>query len=407
MGKMPYFPFYPDAWKGNANLRRCSSSARGDWMDILCILHDSDEYGLVRWPLKELASAAGVPMKSVKELVEKGVLKGSDDECQEYVFTPMHARKKGEPVILIEKSTGPCWYSSRFVRDHYVRKNKGLSTHFSEEKQPPSRSPKGGIGEGFGAGFGERQKKSLPSPDTTPDSSPNAHPSRSPKGGLVNGLPIPIPIPDINNPPPTSLPVENLTPENPGVLGEGDFLGNGSGEEPTPVFATFPSFLDQFEKIDPANWYGCVSLMAAKVTAINQKAGKVKTTAKSYLNGIKENWETNKVSKTEELRRAILEDEGPARRKWEAEEERKMAEWSKKMEKLQDQLEEEKSKEDLYYFENNISQDARDRILLEARERFKRDSNGMVKDNDCSLDKFIFRSYVLVVFGEECANGVI
>jgi hypothetical protein len=57
--KRPSFQFYPADWRGNANLRRCSEAARGAWMDILCLLHDSDTYGIVRWPLVDLANAAG------------------------------------------------------------------------------------------------------------------------------------------------------------------------------------------------------------------------------------------------------------------------------------------------------------------------------------------------------------
>jgi hypothetical protein len=48
----PSLQFYPADWMANRNLRRCSLAARGAWMDVLCVLHDSeDEYGLVRRPL--------------------------------------------------------------------------------------------------------------------------------------------------------------------------------------------------------------------------------------------------------------------------------------------------------------------------------------------------------------------
>ena len=99
MTERPSFQFYPADWRGNANLRRCSEAARGAWMDILSVLHDSDEYGVVRWPLAELAQAAGVSLKSAKELAAKRVLKGDDQGAEPYIFTPRHAGKDGEAVI--------------------------------------------------------------------------------------------------------------------------------------------------------------------------------------------------------------------------------------------------------------------------------------------------------------------
>jgi hypothetical protein len=141
MSTRPAFQFYPSDWHGNAKLQRCSLAARGAWMEILCILHDSDEYGVIRWPLCELADAAHVPLKVVEELVRKGVLKGADDRCPAYIHTPRHAGKDGEPVTLVKENSGPCWYSSRFVRDEWRRGTRGGETRFSAENQPDRAPP--------------------------------------------------------------------------------------------------------------------------------------------------------------------------------------------------------------------------------------------------------------------------
>jgi len=140
--KRPAFQFYPADWKNNAKLRRCSEAARGAWLDILCLLHDSDEYGVCRWPIVDLVRAAGVSMKNAKELIEKGVLKGSDKNADPYIYTPRHAGKSGEAVTLVAADSGPCWYCSRFVRDEWVRLRRGQATQFSSESQPHSRQPK-------------------------------------------------------------------------------------------------------------------------------------------------------------------------------------------------------------------------------------------------------------------------
>jgi hypothetical protein len=139
--KRPSFQFYPADYRNNSKLRRCSPAARGAWLDVMCVLHDSDEYGVCRWPLAELAQAAGVPVKLARELSVKDVLKGADKGAPDYVFTPRHAGKDGEPVMLVEAGDGPCWYCSRFVRDEYIRQRRGQSTRYSTDNQPPKPGP--------------------------------------------------------------------------------------------------------------------------------------------------------------------------------------------------------------------------------------------------------------------------
>jgi hypothetical protein len=140
--KRPAFQFYPADWRSNAKLRRCSDAARGAWMDILCVLHGADEYGVVRWPLTELARSAGVSLRLARELAAKGVLKGADSNAEPYVHTPTHAGRKGEPVILVQTDGGPVWYCSRLVRDEWTRHRRGAGTRFDSENQP-SREPTG------------------------------------------------------------------------------------------------------------------------------------------------------------------------------------------------------------------------------------------------------------------------
>lgn len=55
MSDRPSFQFYPADWLANTNLRRCSEAARGIWIDVMCVLHGADEYGVIRWPLADLA----------------------------------------------------------------------------------------------------------------------------------------------------------------------------------------------------------------------------------------------------------------------------------------------------------------------------------------------------------------
>lgn len=146
--KKPSFQFYPADWRNNAKLRRCTWEARGAWLEVMCLLHDSEEYGLLRWSLKELAQAIGAPLKLLKELVDKGVLKGGDKTHEALIYTPRSGRVDGDPITLIVGESGACWYSSRMVIDEHVRQKKGESTRFPASPNP---SPKGGIGEGLNA----------------------------------------------------------------------------------------------------------------------------------------------------------------------------------------------------------------------------------------------------------------
>lgn len=155
--RRPAFQFYPGDWQSNPNLRRCTHEEKGTWIDVLCLLHDQEEYGVLRWSLKEIAQATGARLAVLQALIVKGVLKGADTgkPCAAFVFTPRHAGQEGTPVTLVTAQVGPLWYSSRMVRDEYVRTKRGLGSRFGEEpkaapmpplgvppKRPPERSPK-------------------------------------------------------------------------------------------------------------------------------------------------------------------------------------------------------------------------------------------------------------------------
>jgi hypothetical protein len=160
--KRPAFQFYPADWRNNAKLRRCSWAARGAWVDVLGLMHDSDEYGVLRWPLADVISAIGCPSPLVRELAAKGVLKGTDKgQFPGYGFTPRHGRSEGPLVILIEPCEGPLWYSSRFVRDEYIRQVRGAASRFTNGAQtdapnpPPNPPPNTAPNPTFGAGSGD------------------------------------------------------------------------------------------------------------------------------------------------------------------------------------------------------------------------------------------------------------
>ena len=175
--RRPSFQFYPGDWQSNSNLRRCTHAERGIWLDVMCLMHDQPEYGVLRWPLKEIAQAIGCPVASLHSLVIKGVMKGANDQLAEpMVYVPRSGRKNGDPVTLIPTQPGPIWYSSRMVKDEYVRINAGSGTRFGaakpdtkpDAKDPPESSPSRRDGEGLGDGQSDGSSSSSSSSTTFP-----------------------------------------------------------------------------------------------------------------------------------------------------------------------------------------------------------------------------------------------
>ena len=175
--KRPSFQFYPSDWQANSNLRRCTHEEKGIWMDVMCLLHDQEEYGVCRWPLKEIAQAVGISLPKIKGIVTKGVLKGADtnQDVEPLIYIPRSGRKDGAPVTLIPAQKGPLWYSSRMVVDEYKRVLRGDLG--GTPKATPNHSPKGGLGDTI-----SDTPKATPNPapfTRAPGQAPRAAPSSS------------------------------------------------------------------------------------------------------------------------------------------------------------------------------------------------------------------------------------
>jgi hypothetical protein len=168
--RRPSMQFYPGDWQANPKLRRCSHAEKGIWLDVLCILHDQDEYGIIRWPLRDLALAVHARPAALQSLADKEVLKGCDSgECEPLIFIPRHGRKDGEPVTLIPAQPGPIWYSSRMVRDEYVRQVRA--------DNEPKVTPKVDPSTAFGAGGRSHPSRERASAAVSSSSSSSSSPS--------------------------------------------------------------------------------------------------------------------------------------------------------------------------------------------------------------------------------------
>jgi len=106
--KLPSMQFYPGDWLKDPGLRACSPAARGVWMDVLCLMFEAEQRGVLRVKngsklraisIKKLSkSIAGCKPKLLQELIDNGVMRV--------------ARKDG------------AFYSKRLIREELQRRRK-------------------------------------------------------------------------------------------------------------------------------------------------------------------------------------------------------------------------------------------------------------------------------------------
>lgn len=120
--KLPHMPFYPRDWRGDANLRRCSLEARGVWIELLCLMWDCSDRGVlatagVPWTDEEVAGAVGgnidVVIRGIHELLAKGVA---------------------------SRNLGGAIFSRRMVHDEHVRQVRAQAGHLSQVAQAKPRA---------------------------------------------------------------------------------------------------------------------------------------------------------------------------------------------------------------------------------------------------------------------------
>ena len=197
--KRPSFQFYPGDWSANPNLKRCTFAEKGIWLEVMCLMHDQPDYGVLRWPLKEIAEAVKCKTADLHALIRKGVLKGDDKQLADpFIYIPRSGRKDGDPVTLVGTQAGPVWYSSRMVKDEYIRTIRGENTRFGDGNGASSKhSPKSPFGDGSSSSSSSssssEEKKKRPAPPTSetvaragPEDPPDATPT--PAGAICRSL---------------------------------------------------------------------------------------------------------------------------------------------------------------------------------------------------------------------------
>lgn len=82
MSKRPSFQFYPADWLKDPALRRCTKAEKGVWIDMICLMHECEDYGVLSsvgepWLDREIAEAITGDvlenLRCISELLRKGV----------------------------------------------------------------------------------------------------------------------------------------------------------------------------------------------------------------------------------------------------------------------------------------------------------------------------------------------
>jgi len=88
--KRPAFQFYPADWRKDPALSSCSLAARGLWIELMCIAHESEDYGHLSINGKPMSAAQiarmvgeapSVVAKLLKELGDAGVFSTTEQGC--------------------------------------------------------------------------------------------------------------------------------------------------------------------------------------------------------------------------------------------------------------------------------------------------------------------------------------
>lgn len=101
--RRPSFQFYPGDWRRDPALRTCSMAAKGMWIELMCVMHESDEYGFL--------VVAGKPMDE-RDIAK--VIGETPTFCKKIL-------KELEEKFVFSRDSRGAIYSRRMVKDESIR----------------------------------------------------------------------------------------------------------------------------------------------------------------------------------------------------------------------------------------------------------------------------------------------
>lgn len=142
--KRPAFQFYPADWRKDPALSTCSLAARGLWIELMCVAHESDEYGTLSIngkPMTEQQIARSVGespaliIKLLAELESSGVF--SRDEKGSIYSRRM---VKDEHLRNVRADAGRLGGNPNLLNQKVKQMDKQKVNHASKQSPTPSSS---------------------------------------------------------------------------------------------------------------------------------------------------------------------------------------------------------------------------------------------------------------------------
>lgn len=204
--KRPAFQFYPADWRRDAALQSCSVAARGLWIELMCVMHDCDPYGVL--------AVNGRPMSSA----QLARLVGEQEKAVVRMLAEL------EDAGVCSRDEEGRLFSRRMVKDERVRE---------------ARAAGGQAGAEHGYKGGEHGKK-------------GGRPRKSEVGMVVGEItPLKTPLEFIEEPPPSSSSSSSVKEEAKASLSASaqppDVDEPDDGVPPCP----FDSLIDSYEAALP------------------------------------------------------------------------------------------------------------------------------------------------------------
>ncbi|MBI4931840.1 MAG: hypothetical protein HY841_13845 [Bacteroidetes bacterium] len=113
--KRPAILFYTGDWLSDTKLSSCSLAAQGLWINLLCVMHDSEDYGKFCLSKIEATAQPKVQAKSEICLTLTRMMSGGPEEISSLLNELLEKK-----VVKID--TDGYIFSSRMIRDEYLRK---------------------------------------------------------------------------------------------------------------------------------------------------------------------------------------------------------------------------------------------------------------------------------------------
>lgn len=177
-GKMPAFQFYPGDWRKDPGVQALDYETRGIWLEILCLMHESEERGVLLlngrvMPTDALARLLGLTTPKLKKhltkLLDHGVIRKREHDgalyskrmvADEHLLQIRREAGKlgGNPALLNQKDNQIPKQKPTPSSSTSVSSSSSLSTSINTPHSPP---------EGAGGLSGFIEVERLPQDDDT------------------------------------------------------------------------------------------------------------------------------------------------------------------------------------------------------------------------------------------------